>query len=388
MSISSYDVFGYVTIFKRKVRTNKTGLASDLLGAATFTVVANTSQSSNRSVVAMLLTVVLCELDFSGPAMLGVCQSAALVIGGELDLTVLEVGTRPFLMQKLVDLLHFFLALDVLNEGEHADLLIGPREDLGDQGVHVETSKGDELPAIAHLGQIWHKVLDIILGHLLSVPVEARGEIVREEYVGLDGVDPISKFFCNSQIWRGSFHPKQVCVVCEGDTTLDAVGNRAVNAIVALIGTGGFPIEVEFEAVLASHVLGISKGQVKAVIVPKLNHLFALFSTEVLEDGNAASLREGKKFASILGINAAKNERMVNRINVAIQEGSAHCISSSADHEVTAHNISLETGGLETRNVLSNRNEHLPTEMTTLLDTRFLILEMNATGSSVDEHLD
>lgn len=42
-------------------------------------------------------------------------------------------------MKELVDILGLLLSLDVLNECQHALLLEGPSEDLGNEGIHVET---------------------------------------------------------------------------------------------------------------------------------------------------------------------------------------------------------------------------------------------------------
>ena len=56
----------------------------------------------------------------------------------------------------------------------------------------------------------------------------------------------------------------------------------------------------------------------EAVVVPKLNQFFSLLTLEVLNDGNAASLREGKKLRRLFGINASENERVVDGVNIAI----------------------------------------------------------------------
>ena len=55
-------------------------------------------------------------------------------------------------MKKLINLLCFLLALDVLHESEHTMLLESLGKDLGNQCALVEAGKGDELPAVAHLG--------------------------------------------------------------------------------------------------------------------------------------------------------------------------------------------------------------------------------------------
>jgi hypothetical protein len=221
-------------------------------------------------------------------------------------------------MKELVDILGLFLSLDVLYESQHALLFEGLSEDLGNEGVHVEPSKGNELPAVAHLSQVGDKVLHVVLGHLLGIPIEARREVVGQEDVGLKGVDTIGELLGHGEIGGRSLHPEHISIVSEGEATLDRVGNRTVDAVVALICAAALPVEVKFETVLTGHILSISKRHMKAVIVPKLNHFFSLLTLEVLNDGNAACLRESEKLRRLLGINASKNERVINRVNIAI----------------------------------------------------------------------
>jgi len=124
----------------------------------------------------------------------------------------------------------------------------------------------------------------------------------------------------------------------------------------------------------------------QAVIVPKFDHFVSLFTSKVLEDRNTASLREGEKFALILGVNRAKNKGMIDRIDVAVQEGSAHGIGSSTNDKIASHHISLKACSLQTRYVLSNRDKYLSAEMTTLLDTRLLIFNVNTASAGINKH--
>ena len=221
-------------------------------------------------------------------------------------------------MKELVDILGLLLSLDVLYECQHALLLECLGEDLGNEGVHVEPGKGNELPAVSHLSQVGDEVFHVVLGHLLGIPIEARGQVVGEEDVGLEGMDAIGELLGHGEVRGRSLHPEHISVVSEGEAALDRVGNRAVDAVVALICAAALPVEVKFETVLAGHILGISKRHMEAVVVPKLNHLFTLFTLEVLNDGNAACLRESEKLRRLLGINASENERVIDGINVAI----------------------------------------------------------------------
>lgn len=145
----------------------------------------------------MTTVFVISELYLSGATALLVGECACPVVGSKLDLSVLEVGAAPLLMQELIDVLALLLPLDVLHEGKHALLLEVTRENLRDKRVHMETREGNELPAVAHGGQVRDEVLNVLLRHLLGVPVEAGGEVVGEEDVRLDRVDAICELLGN-----------------------------------------------------------------------------------------------------------------------------------------------------------------------------------------------
>jgi hypothetical protein len=63
------------------------------------------------------LLLVLDELVLGGPAAVLVGKGASLIVGCELNLSVFKVGARPLLVEKLIHILRFFLALNVLDEG-------------------------------------------------------------------------------------------------------------------------------------------------------------------------------------------------------------------------------------------------------------------------------
>jgi len=81
-------------------------------------------------------------------------------------------------MEKLVHTFSLLFALDVLYKSKHASLLVVPGEHLADEGVHMEASEGNELPAVAHGGKIRDEILDFVLTHLLGIPVETWREVV------------------------------------------------------------------------------------------------------------------------------------------------------------------------------------------------------------------
>ena len=82
-----------------------------------------------------------------------------------------------------------------------------------DEGV--DQRKCDKLPAVAHWRKVGNKVFEVIFTHFLGIPVETWREIVRQENVGRYCVNPICKFFGNSQVRGRSFHPEHICEIWE-----------------------------------------------------------------------------------------------------------------------------------------------------------------------------
>lgn len=78
---------------------------------------------------------------------------------------------------------------------------------------------------------------------------------------------------------------------------------------------------------------------------------------------------------------------MVYWVNVAIEEGRAHRVCARANDQVASHDISLEPCRLESSHVFSSANQHFSAKMAALLYSRLLVLQVDASCSSVDEHL-
>lgn len=86
-------------------------------------------------------------------------------------------GSAPLLVLDDVDLLLHLRLLHKLAVGTHADSAVGLGELVADQGGRVQTSQGDELPAVAELGQAADVGLLLSAGHG-SLPVERGGKVV------------------------------------------------------------------------------------------------------------------------------------------------------------------------------------------------------------------
>ena len=57
-------------------------------------------------------------------------------------------------------------------------LLVVASKDLTNQGIHVETSESDKLPAVTHGSKVRNEVFDVILSHFVTVPVEAGRKVI------------------------------------------------------------------------------------------------------------------------------------------------------------------------------------------------------------------
>ena len=90
------------------------------------------------------------------------------------------------------------------------------------------------------------------------------------------------------------------------------------------------------------------------MIVPKLKQLLSVFSSVLLQDRNTTCLRESQELSVVGGVNTAQEKGMVNRVNIAIQKCSTHCISTSTDNEITPLYVCLEPSGLESSDLLSS----------------------------------
>jgi hypothetical protein len=95
-----------------------------------------------------MMTFLGSKLNLSGSN--SVSESADLVIRCKLNFSIFEIGARPLLMQKLIDIFEFFLTLNDVHESSHARLGIIASKYLTDKSALMESSQSDELPAVSH----------------------------------------------------------------------------------------------------------------------------------------------------------------------------------------------------------------------------------------------
>lgn len=89
-----------------------------------------------------------------------------------LEQVVDVVGAAPLLVRDDVDLVLHLGFLDELAVGAHAALRERLGKGVGDEGRRVQAGQGDELPAVAQLGEALDVGFLVVGGHG-GLPVEA-----------------------------------------------------------------------------------------------------------------------------------------------------------------------------------------------------------------------
>ena len=290
-------------------------------------------------------------------------------------------------MEELVDFLGFLLSLYELNVGFHSVLLVLSGEDLRDEGVLMESGEGDELPDESHGGESGDELQQVILSHAMSVPVEGGGQVVGEHGMGALSVDDFVELVGILEAGAVGFHPDHVGVFGELEGSLSAVFDGAFDSIESFFSSAGIPVEVEVESVLLGELLGLPEGGDFADLLPFSQELLLLGLSDLSLDGEGSNFGESEELAGIILIVLSENEGVVELVDVVVEESGSLGVGSSNNHESTVHNVGLESGCLESADHLSNRYEHLSSEMTALLDTDLLVLDVDSSNSGFNEGL-
>mmetsp|Transcript_60742 Transcript_60742/g.112706 ORF Transcript_60742/g.112706 Transcript_60742/m.112706 type:complete len:299 (+) Transcript_60742:662-1558(+) len=196
-----------------------------------------------------------------------------------------------------------------------------------------------------------------------------------------------------------SLHPNGICIWSEGNRTLNAVLGAALDAVVALNGASSIPIKVDVSAAhalrLGSHVcqrhlpglLEPSSG-ILACCLQCFGHSFreCHATRTCLPIAICALLCCLKQGLHTLHCSPF-DEGVVNWIDGRVNHGRRLCISSRNNHQGTVEHICLQPDGDQARDVLCNRHQDLATHVAALLGAWFLILNVNASSTILDEHL-
>lgn len=174
--------------------------------------------------------------------------SGATNPAGDHLLQLVDVaGAAPLLVLDHVDAAFHFGLLNQLAVGLHALLAVGPRELVRDQGGGVQAGQGDELPAVSEPGEAPDVGLLVVPAHG-RLPVEGRGEVVRQLLVGVDGVHPAGELLGLRVVGQLGLHPDGVAVGRVRHGAVNGAVAPALEAVVPLSGARRVPVEVHVGA--------------------------------------------------------------------------------------------------------------------------------------------
>eukprot|EP00128_Syssomonas_multiformis_P016434 Colp12_sorted_trinity150504_noHs@9148 len=321
---------------------------------------------------------------------------------GSLEGGIDEVRAGPCLVSKSLDAVGTLLSLNALDVGHHATLGIVTSEKVDRKTCAVETSKGNELPHEAELAEIPDVGSDLLVVHASLVPVERGREVVRHHLLGVHSLDAGSELLGLSKDRALGLHPHEVGIGGKLDGAHGGVLSTTLGGIVALEGTGLLPAPEGLKAEALGESAGIGVGKLLGLGNKALDLSFALASlTHGLSNGIvvehalglglplllAATVVEGLNKRGDIRVGGTKNESVVSGIDVRVQVGGGLSVRSGNDNELNAHDVGLETNGLETADVLRHGDKNLATHVTALLGTGSLVLNVNTSNTSLNEHL-
>mmetsp|Transcript_33377 Transcript_33377/g.71895 ORF Transcript_33377/g.71895 Transcript_33377/m.71895 type:complete len:438 (-) Transcript_33377:409-1722(-) len=309
-----------------------------------------------------------------------------------------DLRTTPLLMGQGLNLVLALLALDHGNigVGTLCGILLG--EEVDAEGIAVEASQGDELPAEAQLRQVPNEGLHLRIRHACTVPVEGGAQVVGQHLMGHRGTHFLGKLRGLCQDGLTCLHPNAVRIGGEGNGTFDAELRGTLDAIVALDGACGIPVEENIQTHVRGSFPHLVNGHLARVLQP-LGGVLAL-GLQLL----GHSLREGHAacalFPVLVGALAHGLEewlrsldgdtldvRMVNGIDVGVDHGGRLRISARHQDQGRVQHIGLKSDGNEALDVLLGRDQDLATHVSALLGARLLILDVNSRSAVLNEHL-
>mmetsp|Transcript_82936 Transcript_82936/g.222482 ORF Transcript_82936/g.222482 Transcript_82936/m.222482 type:complete len:618 (-) Transcript_82936:32-1885(-) len=354
------------------------------------------------------MLLLLAELVLSALLALDGSAEAVAVHGGEG--TVDEVGARPALVGKGVDTLVALRALDALHVAEHGLVTAeGAREAVGIEGGKVEAGKGHELPHEAELAEVAAEGAHLGIGHAACVPVERRREVVRE--VGLltravHALDALGESLGILEDRLGGLGPHDVGVRSEVAHAVAAHIDTRAEHEVALAGAGKLPAPEGLGAAkkLAGEGAGVlvgDAGELGVLGVPLGDFLLgSVVLLEGLKNGGVEGHHGvvllpgghvggglGVAVRAGLGVGGTHDEHVVARVLVGLDELGGLSVGTGDDDGLGAHDVALETGGHEAIDVLAGGHENLAAHVAALLGAVALILEVDASRTSINHEL-
>mmetsp|Transcript_5990 Transcript_5990/g.18925 ORF Transcript_5990/g.18925 Transcript_5990/m.18925 type:complete len:382 (-) Transcript_5990:203-1348(-) len=309
-----------------------------------------------------------------------------------------DLGAAPLLVRQGLHAHLALLTLDELHVGRRATLRVVAGEQVDGQGIAMEARQRDELPAEAELGEVPDEGLHLGIGHAAVVPVEGGAQVVGEHLVGSCGADLLSELRCLAQDGLAGLHPDAIRIGGEGDGTLDAELRGALDPEVALHGAGDVPIEKQLDAhgrgglahLRKTHLQGVGEplGGIRALGLQSLGH-------RVREGHATGTLLPVLVFAALDGLpqrldtlhGDALDVRVVDGVDVGVDHGRGLRVGARHDDERRVEDVRLQADRDQTLRVLPSGHQDLATHVSALLGARLLVLDVDARGAVLDEHL-
>ena len=332
-----------------------------------------------------------------------------------LEALIHIIGPRPFLMLDHIHPAFHLRFLDQLPISPHP--IPGKRlaELMADQRRGVQARQRDELPAITQLRQP-EDVGRLLGGRHGRLPIERRGQIVRQLLLGPDRVHAVREFLRLLVVRQLGLHPDHIRVRGIGDRTVDGAAAAALVAVVSLARAGGVPVPVD---VHAREALGDGAGfevgfaLAQGAVFPDQRGLVDVdarfddvfhgvieeFETRLSGPGVFDCLELGARFAGLLcgnhqvvewlqsRVRHAEDEAVISGVYGGCDEGRGFGVGPSDCDEIGAHDVCLGTNGHQTVDVFADGYEDLASHVATLFGARGLIFYVDACCSLLDEHL-
>mmetsp|Transcript_57836 Transcript_57836/g.124422 ORF Transcript_57836/g.124422 Transcript_57836/m.124422 type:complete len:527 (+) Transcript_57836:292-1872(+) len=305
-------------------------------------------------------------------------------------------------MRQCLHLVLPLLTLNQLHVRSRTSGLVLPREQVNAQSVAVESSQSDELPHISELGQVPHKGLHLLVSHARRVPVERRAQVVRQHLVGNRLLHLPGKLLRLRSDRLGGLHPDGIRVRGESNRTLDAIISRSLNAVVPFHSPGSLPAEenVTGTSLLRGRSHLIQRhlhGRLQPPLDLRIVSTLALHDLcHLVRESHApgallprirSSLHGGFAKRLHTSHSGSLDVRVVNRVNVRIQQSGCLSISTRNQNQRGVQDVRLQPARNQTLNVLATSHQHLTTHVATLLRSGFLILDVDAASAVLNEHL-
>eukprot|EP01084_Bolivina_argentea_P276482 471760_1 len=300
------------------------------------------------------------------------------------------------------------LALDVLDVAQHAVLREAAGQHLSAKAIQMEPGQGDELEHKPVGTELVAEVLDLVIGHPGSVPVERGRQVVCHEGLGVGRLHALGEGLRLGSNGLRGLHPANVAVLDELAGTGDGHVNAALAAVVTLASTGEVPVEVE---VLPKDFLGCSTHAIETLAGPgdlvheRLDRALLVgnrarldfLREELLEahqvrrcDPLLFRLRALGGGVAQRGIHldgGAEDEAVVQRVDVAVEEVRGLGVGPAHDHVGGAHDVHRQPGGAEAIAVLLRGHQDLPAHVAALLGPWLLVLIVHTRSPGLDEQL-